>query len=133
MLGWLLVLDYIMPTKFLQAFLKAISILFSVFKTPWLESLLAQLPTPPLLSIHFIGFLFGNESIINWLLLSTVHSITPALNTYVIFTTFLHSITSASLSLPQSPLPTSRVFRNTGPSLWNSLAPHQRLLHCLQI
>jgi len=32
--------------QFLPAFLLVISIVFSAFKTPWLESLFAQLPTP---------------------------------------------------------------------------------------
>jgi len=63
-----------MSILFLWAFLLAISIVFSAFKTPWRDSLLAQLPKPPQLQ-------FSNESILIWLLLSTVHSTTLALNT----------------------------------------------------
>jgi len=47
---------------------------------------------PPQLSILFIGLQFGNESVINWLLLSTVHSTSAP--QYLSF--LLHSYTPTS-------------------------------------
>ena len=74
------------------------------------------------LSIHFIGFQFGNESIINWLLLPTVD--TQRLSS-------LHSIASASLCLlnllfqPHINIAlASRGFPHAGPSL--EFPPHLR-------
>jgi len=75
-------------------------VVFSVFKTSWLESLLAQLPTPPQLQIHFISFQFSNESILNWLLMSTVHSTTLALNTCHLYYFFIRH--RVSFALPPS-------------------------------
>jgi len=122
-----------MSTPFLRAFLLAISIVFSAFKTPWLESLLTQLPTPTQLQILFIGFQFSNESILNCLLLSTVHSTTLAFNTCIYI---LHPYTpsrqlrSASLNLLSQPCINialaSRGFQNAGASFWNSLFQHLR-------
>jgi len=115
-----------MQIQFLPAFLIAISIVFSVFKIPWYESWLTQQPTPPQLSIHFIGFQFSNELISNCLPSSIVHS-----SILVILTTLLHSIASASLCLTPSPRPTSYPrcsclswFSACWPFYWNSLLPN---------
>jgi len=74
--------------------------------------------------------------------LSTVHSITLP-HIHVIFTTSLYTITSASLCLPQSPLPTS--YQHYSYLSWfskcwpfpleypPSSSQIYRLLHCLQI
>jgi len=59
----LFVPDKIMPILFLLVFLLAKSIIFSAFKISWHESILIQQQTPPQLSIYFIGFQFGNDSI----------------------------------------------------------------------
>jgi len=60
-----------MSFPFLRAFLLAISIVFSAFKTPRLESLLAQLPTPPQLknSFHWLPI----QQRINFKLATLVH------------------------------------------------------------
>jgi len=68
---------------------------FSAFKTPWLESLLS-----PQLKIHFIGFQLRNQSILNLLLLSTVHSTTLALNTWHIYYILIRH--RVSFALPPS-------------------------------
>jgi len=111
-----------------------------------LESLLAQpyqqLPTPPQLLTHFIGFQFSNQPILNWLLLSTVNSTTYACIALK-YLLSLSDIASTSLCLPQSPLPTSyqhcsylswfsicRPFSLEFPS---SSSQIYRLLHCFQI
>jgi len=92
--------------------------------------------------MHFIGFQFSNESILNWLLLTTVHSTTLALNTCHIYYILIGHRASL-LSLPQSRLPTS--YRHCSCLSWFSTcwpfplefppsSPQiYRLLHCLQI
>jgi len=60
----------------------------------------SQLSTQPQLQIHFIGFQFSNESILNWLLLSTVHSTMLALNTcHLYYILIRHRV---SFALPPS-------------------------------
>jgi len=98
-------LDYV--NSILTALLLTIFIVFIAFKTPWLESLLSQLPTPPELNIRLISFQFSNESILNWLVLSTVHSTALPLNICHLYVLSLHAIASASLYLPHSLLSTS--------------------------
>jgi len=95
-------------------------------------------------SEHLIVFFFkfSNESILNWLLLSTVHSITLALNTYHLHY-ILIPVASASLCHTQSPLPTSYqhcFYLSWFSTYWPfslkfppSSSHVYRLVHCLQI
>jgi len=98
--------DYIMSIPFLPAFLLTISIVFRSFKTTWLELLLAQLPTA--LSSKFTSLSF-NSATNQFKLATLVHpSLDNAgLNTCHIYYILTLHIASASLCLPQSPLPTS--------------------------
>jgi len=90
--------------------------------------------TSALNSLH--GFQFSNESILNWLLLSTIHSTTLALNTCRLYYILTRHRVGLTLCLPPSiSSPTlvstllliaSRGFRQAGPSLWNSLPHHLR-------
>jgi len=91
-----------MSIPFLPAFLLAISIVFSAFKTPWFESLLAQIPTP--LSSKFTSLASNsapNQFKIGYSCPPFAPQRWPAI--LVIFTTSLYAIASA---LPPS-LPTS--------------------------
>jgi len=95
------------------------------------------------LLIHFIGFQLSNESILNWLLLSTVHSTT--LNTcYLHYILTLHRVSFAlppSISSPNlvSTMLLTLVLVNMlhcwpfSLQLPLSSAQIYRLLHCLQI
>jgi len=123
-----------MSIQFLPAFLLAISIVYSAFKTPWHESLLAQLPkctTSALDSLHWLPI----QQRINFKLATLVHrSLHDAGPQYSL--SLLHTYTpsrqlrSASLNLLPQPRINiafaSRGFRHAGPSLWNSLHHHLR-------
>jgi len=71
----------------------------------------------------------ANESILNWLLLSTVHSTTLALNTcHLYYILILHPLLLPSVSSPNLNIALASCdgFRHADPSLWNSHPHHPR-------
>jgi len=90
-----------MSIPFLSAFLLAISIIFSMFKTPWLVATrLTTNTTTAQNFLHWLPIQQWIKSILNCLLLSTVDSITLALNTYHLYYILIRH--RVSFALPPS-------------------------------
>jgi len=129
-----------MSIPFVRSFLLAIPIVFSAFKTPWLELLLAQIYQNHL-SSKVTSLASNSASNLFWMATLVHRSLHNAAPQYT--SSLLHPYTSASLCLLQSPLPTSyqkcsrlSFFSTCWPfplEFPASSSQIYRLLHCLQI
>jgi len=121
-------ISLIMSIPILPAFLLAISIVFGAYKTPWIESLLAQLLTPWPSALNSLNHWLLIQQRINFKLATLIYRSlhTLALNTCHLYYILIYAIASGSLSSPNNLVSPSRGFRYAGPSLWNSLPHHLR-------